>query len=137
LTAESTELKQLRAGLAAWNEGDYERSISYARPDVIWRVEPFFPDMEPVYEGHDGLRRFYETFNEAWDDNSLEIVRVIDERPGQIYVELRFWAKARGGLEFEAPFHQIYRYDDEGLLAEFHGFADESDARRTAGLADD
>jgi ketosteroid isomerase-like protein len=134
--AESAQAQQLRAGLSAWNEGDYEKSISYARPDVVWRVEPFFPDMEPVYEGHEGLRRFFRTFNEAWEDNSIEIVRVIDERPGQIYVEMRFWAKARDGLEFEAPFHQIYRYDEDARLAEFHGFVDEVDARREAGLSD-
>ena len=134
--SESEQVKRLRAGLAAWNDGEFETSISYARPDVVWRVEPFFPDMEPVYEGHGGLRRFYETFNEAWEDNSLEIARVIDERPGQIYVEIKFWAKARDGLEFEAPFHQIYRYDEDGLLAEFHGFVDEADARREAGLDD-
>jgi ketosteroid isomerase-like protein len=134
--AESEQLRRLRAGLGAWNERDYERSLAYAHPDVVWRVEPFFPDMEPVYEGHEGLRRFYGTFNEAWEENSLEMARVIDERPGQIYVEVKFIAKARGGLEFEAPFHQIYRYDEDNLLTEFHGFVDEADARREAGLPD-
>jgi cyclase len=135
-SAESRQLRRMRAGFQAWNEGGYEKSLGFARPDVVWRVEPFFPDMEPVYEGHEGLRRFYETFNEAWEENSLEIVRVIDERPGQIYVEVRFWARARDGLEFETPFHQIYRYDDEDQLREFHGFVDEAEARSEAGLDD-
>jgi glyoxylase-like metal-dependent hydrolase (beta-lactamase superfamily II) len=135
-SAESRQLRRMRAGFEAWNEGGYERSLAFARPDVIWRVEPFFPDMEPVYEGHEGLRRFYETFNEAWEENALEIARVVDQRPGQIYVEVRFWARARDGLEFETPFHQIYRYDDEDQLREFHGFVDEADARREAGLDD-
>jgi hypothetical protein len=45
-----------------------------------------------------------------------------------------FIAKARDGLEFEAPFHQIYRYDEELRLTEFHGFVDDWDARREAGL---
>jgi glyoxylase-like metal-dependent hydrolase (beta-lactamase superfamily II)/ketosteroid isomerase-like protein len=135
-SAESRQLRRMRGGFQAWNDGDYEKSLAFARPDVVWRVEPFFPDMEPVYEGHAGLRRFYRTFNEAWEDNSLEIVRVVDERPGQIYVEIRFWARARDGLEFEAPFHQIYRYDDEDQLREFHGFVDEAKARSEAGLDD-
>ena len=124
----------MRAALKAWNAGDYEKALRFAHPEVIWRVEPFFPDMETLYVGHEEVRRFYKTFTEAWEENSLEIARVIDERPGQIYVELRFRAKARGGLEFEAPFHQIYRYDDQALLTEFHGFVDEADARREAGL---
>jgi glyoxylase-like metal-dependent hydrolase (beta-lactamase superfamily II)/ketosteroid isomerase-like protein len=133
---ESEQLRRMRAGFAAWNSGDYERAIRFAHPDVIWRVEPFFPDMEPVYEGHEGLRRFMKTFNEAWEANTLEIERVVDERPGQIYVQLTFRAKARDGLEFEAPFHQIYRYDDDDLMVEFHGFVAEADARREAGLPD-
>jgi cyclase len=136
-SAESRQLRRMRAGFQAWNEADYEKALAFARPDVVWRVEPFFPDMEPVYEGHEGLRRFYRTFNEAWEENTLEIARVVDQRPGQIYVEVRFWAQARDGLQFEAPFHQIYRYDDEDQLREFHGFVDETDARREAGLDDD
>jgi ketosteroid isomerase-like protein len=134
--AESRQLRRMRAGFQAWNEGGYEKALAFARPDVVWRVQPFFPDMEAVYDGHEGLRRFYRTFNEAWEENSLEIARVIDERPGQIYVEVKFWARARDGLEFERPFHQIYRYDDEGQLREFHGFVDEAEARREAGLGD-
>jgi ketosteroid isomerase-like protein len=122
--------------MRAWNAGEYEEAISYAHPEVVWRVERFFPDMEEVYEGHEGLRRFLKTFNEAWEENSLEVARVIDERPGQIFAEIRFRAKARDGLEFEAPFHQIYRYDEDNLMTEFHGFVDEAEARREAGLDD-
>ena len=134
--AESEQLVRLRAALGAWNAGDYEAVLAFAHSGVVWRVEPFFPDMEPVYEGHEGLRRFFKTFNEAWEENSFEIGRVVDERPGQILVEIKFIAKARDGLEFEAPFHQIYRYDEELRLTEFHGFVDEWDARREAGLSD-
>jgi ketosteroid isomerase-like protein len=132
--AESEQLSRLRAALEAWNAREYEATIGYTHPDVVWRVEPFFPDMEPVYEGHEGLRRFFKTFNEAWEENTLEVARVIDERPGQVYVELTFRARAREGLEFEAPFHQIYRYDEDSRLIEFHGFVEEADARREAGL---
>jgi ketosteroid isomerase-like protein len=134
---ESQQLTRLRTALGAWNAGDYEAVLDFAHPDVVWRVEPFFPDMESVYDGHEGLRRFFKTFNEAWEENSLEVGRVIDERPGQILVEIKFTAKARDGLELEAPFHQIYRYDEENLLTEFHGFVNEADARHEAGLDDE
>jgi ketosteroid isomerase-like protein len=134
--AEAEQLESLYGGLAAWNRGDYEAALSYSHPDVVWRVEPFFPDMESVYTGHDEMRRFFQTFNEAWEENSLEVSRVVDQRPGQIYVEIRFRARAREGLVVESDFHQIYRYGDDDLLREFHGFADEADARREAGLDD-
>jgi ketosteroid isomerase-like protein len=134
--AESEQLTRMRAAFRAWNAGEYEEVLAFAHPDVVWRVEPFFPDMEAVYEGHEGLRRFFKTFNEAWEENLIEIGRVIDERPGQILVETRFTAKARQGLEFKTDFHQLYRYDEDSQLIEFHGFTDEADARREAGLAD-
>ncbi|HEY6638811.1 MAG TPA: MBL fold metallo-hydrolase [Solirubrobacterales bacterium] len=133
-SGESEQLSNLRAALRAWNAGEYETALSYAHPDVIWRVEAFFPDMETLYQGHEEVRRFFATFNEAWEENSLEVARVIDEHPGQILAEVKFTAKAREGLEFEAPFHQIYRYDEDNLLTEFHGFVDEANARREAGL---
>ena len=131
---ESEQLRRMRAAFAAWNAGEYEAVLNFARTDVVWRVDRFFPDVEPVYEGHDGMRRFFRTFNEAWEENTLEIAQVIDEQPRQIYVLIRFTAKARDGLQFESDFHQIYRYDEDNQLAEFHGFVDEADARREAGL---
>lgn len=134
--AEAEQRDSLYGGLAAWNRGDYEAALSYAHPEVVWRVEPFFPDMESVYTGHDEMRRFFKTFNEAWEENSLEVSRIVDQRPGQIYVEIRFRARAREGLVVESDFHQIYRYDDDDLLREFHGFIDGADARREAGLDD-
>jgi ketosteroid isomerase-like protein len=133
---ESGQLTRMRAALDRWNQGDYEGTLEFAHPDVIWRIEPFFPDMESLYEGHAGLRRFFVTFTEAWEENTFTIDRVVDERPGQILVKLTFTGKARDGLEVQAEFHQVYRYDDDDMLVEFHGFIDEDAARREAGLAD-
>jgi ketosteroid isomerase-like protein len=133
---ESEQLTRLRAAFELWNKGDYEGVLAYAHPDVVWRISPFLPDVESVYEGHDGLRRFFRTFTEAWEENWFTIERVIDERPGQILVELKFIGKARDGLEVDQTFHQIYRYDSDNMLVEFHGFIDEDEARREAGLTD-
>jgi ketosteroid isomerase-like protein len=131
---ESEQLSRLRASLRAWNAGRFEEVLEFARPDVVWRIEPFFPDMEDAYEGHEGLRRFFVTFTEAWEESSVEITRVIDERPGQILVATKFRARARDGLGVEGDFHQVYRYDENHQLREFHGFVDERKALREAGV---
>jgi ketosteroid isomerase-like protein len=133
---ESGQLTQLRAALERWNQGDFEGTLEYTHPDVIWEIEPFFPDMDSRYEGREGLRRFFKTFTEAWEDNTLTIDRVVDERPGQILVKINFTGKARDGLEVDAEFHQVYRYDSDDRLVEFHGFIHEDAARREAGLPD-
>ncbi len=126
----------MRSSIEQWNAHEYEAVLAGFHPEVVWRVDPFFPDMDSVYRGRDGVRRFFQSFVEPWEQISLELERIIDERPGQIFVEVKFMAKAREGLEVDVKFPQIYRYDDDNLVTEFHGFTDEAEARREAGLTD-
>jgi len=133
---ESELLTRMRAAIERWNARDYEAVLESLHPDVVWRIDPFFPDIEPVYEGREGVRRFFQSFVQPWEQISLEIERVINERPGQILVEVRFVARAREGLEVDQAFPQIYRYDSDYKVIEFHGFTDEAAARREAGLSD-
>ena len=79
---------------------------------------------------------FFESFVEPWEQISLEIERVIDERPGAILVESSSSPGPATGSEVDQAFPQIYRYDRDDLVIEFHGFTDEAAARREAGLAD-
>jgi ketosteroid isomerase-like protein len=134
--AESEQLTRMRAAIERWTARDYEAVLDFLHPDVVWRIDPLFPDIEPVYEGREGVRRFFESFVEPWEQISLEIQRVIDERPGAILVRVKFIARARDGLEVDQAFPQIYRYDRDYRVIEFHGFTDEAAARREAGLAD-
>jgi ketosteroid isomerase-like protein len=133
---DSEQLSRMRSAIELWNAGDYEAVVRFAHPETVWRLDPVFPDLDTVYEGHNGLRRFFETFVEPWEDISIVLERVIDERPGQIYVQIKFNAKAREGMEVDVTFHQIYRLDDDNLITEFHAFADPEEARREAGLTD-
>ena len=82
------------------------------------------------------MRRFFQTFVEPWEEISIAIERVIDERPCQIFLEVKFRAKAREGMKVDVELPQIYRFDDDDMVTEFHGLADESEARREAGLTD-
>jgi ketosteroid isomerase-like protein len=134
---ESEQLTRMRASVERWNARDYEGVLEALHPNVVWRVEPFFPDTEPVYEGRDGVRRFFEGFVEPWEEISLVIDEVIDERPNQILVRVRFAARAREGLEVDQSFPQLYRFDSDHLVTEFHGFTDETAARREAGIGDE
>jgi ketosteroid isomerase-like protein len=133
---ESEAMRKMRAGIERWNAGDFEGVIELMHPDVIWKVSPFFPDMEPVYEGHEGVRRFFEAFTEPWEQISSVLEEVIDERPGQIFIHARFEARGREGVEVDHLFPQIYRFDEKQRITEFHGFVDEGEARREAGLGD-
>jgi ketosteroid isomerase-like protein len=133
---ESEELTRMRAAIELWNAGDYEAVLEFLHPEVVWRVDPLFPDIEPVYEGREGVRRFFRLFVEPWEEISIVLERVLDERPGQIFVGVRFIAQARDGLEVDQAFPQVYRYDRDYKVIEFHGFIDEAAARREVGVGD-
>lgn len=135
--ADSAQLSSLRAGIEAWNRGDYDGTLQFLREDVIWRTGGLLPDVDPVYEGHEGVRRFWRDFSAPWETISISLERVLDEKPGQLLVEARFRARGREGIEVDAPFFHLWRYDHQPRVTEFAVFNDEAEARREAGLERD
>jgi ketosteroid isomerase-like protein len=135
MAEESEQLARMRSAVELWNARRYEEVLAYLHPDVIWRLDRFFPDLEPVYEGRDGVRRFFQDFVEPWEEISIGIDEVIDEREGQIFLKVRFEARGREGMEVDVHFPQIYRFDRDNMVTEFHGIVDEEAARREAGLS--
>ena len=46
---ESEQLSRLRTAIELWNAREYESVLGYLHPNVVWRVDAFFPDLDPVY----------------------------------------------------------------------------------------
>jgi ketosteroid isomerase-like protein len=134
----SAALTTLRRGIDAWNRRDYDAALSTMREDIVWRTGGGIPDLESAYRGHDGVRRFFEEFVDPWEEISVAIDEVVDERDDQVLVVVRFQARGRGDIEVDGRFFQLYRFDDEGLLYDFAAFveSDEDLARAAAGLDD-
>ena len=128
--------KTLEAGVAAWNRRDIDAVMENLSADIVWRTGGQIPDIEAVYEGHDGVRRFFGEFVDPWDEISIGIEEVIDDREDQVVVRVRFHARGRAGIEVDGRFFQIYRYDESHLCREFHAFPEEAkeEALREAGL---
>ena len=131
---ESEPLRGLRAAFDAWNRGDIEGTLRFHRDDIVWRTSGVMPDLDRAYEGKEEVRRFFRGFSEPWETISITLEEILDERAGQLLVVARLVAKGREGIEVDMPFFHVYRFDDQAMLAEFNGFADESEARRWAGL---
>jgi ketosteroid isomerase-like protein len=45
--------------LQAFNDGDVEAIVAECDPAVAWEEQPI-PGVEPLYRGHDGVRRWWE-----------------------------------------------------------------------------
>lgn len=128
--------KTLEAGIEAWNRRDIDRVIQNLSEDIVWVTGGQIPDIDPLYEGHDGVRRFFREFVDPWDEISIKIEDVIEDREDQVVVRVAFHARGREGIEVDGRFVQIYRYDQRHLCREFRAFAEEDEqaARREAGL---
>jgi len=129
--------KNLERGFEAWNRRDTDAVMEVMSEDIVWITGGALPGIGLRYEGHDGVRRFFEEFADPWKEISVEILDVIDDREDQVVVFTSFHAKGREGIEVDGRFFHIYRYDEHHLCREFRAYAEEDkeDAFREAGLA--
>jgi ketosteroid isomerase-like protein len=63
--------------IAALNRDGVEGFLAYCDPDVEWIAPPDWPE-DPVFNGHDGVRRAIALFGEQLDDFQVEMERVVD-----------------------------------------------------------
>ena len=133
----SESMRRLVEALEGWNSRDYETVMANIAEDVVWKTGGQIPDIEDVYEGHEGVMQFFREFIDPWEKISIEIVDVLEDREDQIFLVVRFRATGRGGIEVDARFFQVYRYDDQHQLTWFQAFPEEAEAeaRRVAAEA--
>jgi ketosteroid isomerase-like protein len=114
-------LELARRGYAAWSRGDLETMLSTFDEDIEYRTSGVFPGLDPVYRGHEGVRKFWEDFRSPW--KSLRIV--IDhfrESGDQIVALYRFEAVGRGGLKVHREAANVITIRDGlAIRIEAHG----------------
>jgi ketosteroid isomerase-like protein len=93
-------LELARVGFDAWSRGDLEALLTTLDEDVEFWTSGVFPGLEPVYRGHDGMRKFWDDFRSPWQ--SLRIMMDdIRERGDRIVALYRFEAVGRDGLTLQ------------------------------------
>ena len=93
-----------------------------------------FPGTQGTYHGHDGVREFWRVFIEPWDEFRIEIEGT--RATGDLVIAfVRFYAKAREGLELEAPFVHVGEFRS-GKMIRFRSFDDRAEALEAAGLSE-
>ena len=83
----------VKAGFEAFNEGGVEALLPFVHPDFEVTTPPELASEPDTYRGHEGVRRYFESFYEAmeeirWDPRSF---REVGER-----VVVEFTLRARG-----------------------------------------
>jgi ketosteroid isomerase-like protein len=116
-------------GYRAWNEDDLEGLVAICHPEVEYHTSGVFPGLQTVYEGKEGIRRWWADFHEPWQEIKVIPERIVD-RPDGIDILIRFKGTGRQEIETEMEFintievrdNLAYRFDsqpatDEALRA--------------------
>ena len=87
-------LELLLAGLDRFNSGDVERILAFVDPGFEVSIPRELSAEPDTYRGHEGVRRYFETFDEAMADIRFHAERVWDAGE-DLVVQLRLTATGR------------------------------------------
>ena len=62
-----------RRGMEAYSRGDYEAAVAGFDPAIEWIVHASLVPDATTYHGHEGVKRFWDTWAEAMSAMTLEI----------------------------------------------------------------
>jgi ketosteroid isomerase-like protein len=114
-------------GIEDWNAGNWEAALEDLEPDVEWHTSGDIPGFDPVYHGHDGVRRFWKAWTETWESIRIEIEEVVD-RGDDVFLLARFRARGRDGLEVDQPVgFRFTTHAGSGRLERFESFWNRDD----------
>jgi ketosteroid isomerase-like protein len=127
-------IQVLRETLAAFNSGDLERILDFVHPQFEGVVPPEFSAEPDTYRGHEGIRRYFRTFEEV-----MEEVRFEPERFWQagdaVAVTMRLTAKGRQtSIPVEQRLAQVWRLRD-GRVVGVQSYVSVSEAVEIAGAS--
>jgi ketosteroid isomerase-like protein len=126
-------LEWVREAIEAVNRGDLEAALDRLHPDVEWQTLDVFPDAG-TYRGPDGVRGFFQTWQESFQDFRLHLERCVPLGDHDVLAALRVSGEGAGsGVEVKSPvFFELFEFRD-GRLVRAQMFQTEGDAREAAG----
>lgn len=105
-----------RRGFDALAEGGVDAMLEYVHPEFEMTTLPGQAAEPQTYTGHDGLRRWFETFYEVMDEIAIEPASYEEVEPNRVLLE--FTLRARGqasGIEVKQDARAIATIRDEKL----------------------
>jgi ketosteroid isomerase-like protein len=107
----------LLAAYEAWNRDDCAAWLEMLQPDVEIRTSGVFPDLSPVFRGHQGAVKFWHQLREPWEVFRIDVEQ-IEEEGDTVTAAIRF--RARGsdsGVQVDMRFCNAITVRD-GLASE-------------------
>jgi ketosteroid isomerase-like protein len=112
--------------------------ISLVDPGIEWdasSLTEMIPDLAEVYRGHEGVRRYWRRWLEAWQDLEFDVEGYRDA--GEDVVVLicnQRQAGRHSGIVTELPPYAMVFTVRDGMLVRWRTFPDQTSALEAAGL---
>lgn len=91
------------SAIEAFNQGGVESALAFLDPEIEWWAPPDWLE-DPVYRGHDGIRRLAAYWTELFDQYRLELVRIVEAGDDKVVILLNQLGQIRGsGDRIEGP----------------------------------
>jgi ketosteroid isomerase-like protein len=127
-------VEAVREAFAAFNSGDIERIVACTHSAFEARVPPELSAEPDTYRGHDGIRRYFHSFEDAMDDVRFRPERFW-EAGESVVVVARLTAKGRQtAIPVEQQIAQVWMLR-EGKAFRISTYATLAEALQSAGLA--
>jgi ketosteroid isomerase-like protein len=126
-------VENLRQAYEAFSSGDIGRILAFAHPEFEAVVPPELSAEPDTYRGHDGIRRYFDSFQDAMDDISFAPEEFWDA--GESVVALvRLTAKGRQtAITVEQRIAQVWTVRD-GQAVSLQTYPSLAEALDAAGL---
>lgn len=112
--AATTDTELARAGFTALAEGGVEAMLEFVHPEFEMETPAAIAAEPQVYRGHDGIRRYFDSFYDAMDEVVIEPVALEELEPGRVLMELKVRTRGRAsGIESEMDARAIAVIRDE------------------------
>ena len=128
-------VETVREGFEAFNSGAIARILAFAHPDFEAIVPPELSAEPDTYRGHDGIRRYFESFQDAMDEIRFEPERFWDAGRSVVVI-VRITAKGRQtAIPVLQRIAQVWTIRD-GKALSVRSYASPAEALEAVGLAE-
>ncbi len=127
-------VEKFRSALQAFNRGDVEDALKDIDPQVEWQTPRSLPDTQTYY-GHQGVKSWWATMSDAFDELRLDPGEFKDLGDGSVLVPVRASGRGRdSGAEVNVSFYLLGWGREKLERMEF--FASEEEALEAAGASE-
>jgi ketosteroid isomerase-like protein len=131
MSEENVEI--VRRAVEAYEREGLDGSMRYYDPEIEWSSTD--ESIEPIYRGHDGVRRFFGSFAAEFDDLRYDVEELIDAGE-QVIVTLRVGGRGKAsGAPVEMPRSFVCSLRD-GRINRVRTYRERAEALEAAGLSE-